>query len=93
MINNLSQVFVPPKQHIKTSKNVLRALLKSIFGGILVGLACIISSKCNYPYLVFPVGLVAVVYSNSLLYTGCVGHFKLTKYPIYLILKIGRAHV
>lgn len=86
MINSLSQVFVPPKQHISKSKNLLGILFKSIFGGILIGLACIVSSKLDYPYLIFPVGLVAITYSKTLLYTGCVGHNKLTKYPLYIIL-------
>lgn len=61
-------------------------LVKSFVAGLLIGLACIISCQYSYPEFIFPVGLICIVYSNNLLYTGCIGHYSLKDYRLLLII-------
>ena len=80
--------YLNTKQPAEPKKLVqfLYILCKGIMGGTLISLACIVSSKYDHPELIFPVGLICVVYSKSYLYTGCVGHCKINMKLITVLL-------
>ena len=75
-----------PSTRIATKHNAVKTIFKSFVGGFIIGVACLVSSKYSHPELIFPVGLICIIYSNNLLYTGCVGHYALNKRNIYIIL-------
>lgn len=64
--------------------------IKSIVAGILIGMAGIISAQYNHPEIIFPVGLICIILSGNLLYTGCIGHFNIKeKYKALLCILLG----
>lgn len=68
----------------------LQCLTEAIVAGILIGIAGIISAQYSHPEIIFPVGLICITLSNSLLYTGCIGHFNIKeKYINLLIILLG----
>lgn len=66
--------------------DALNTVVKSIIAGLLIGLACIVSCQYSHPEVIFPVGLICIVHSNSLLYTGCIGHYSLKDYRLLVVL-------
>lgn len=74
------------KPTISKGRDVYSTIIKSIVAGLLIGLACIVSCQYPYPELIFPVGLICIMYSNNLLYTGCIGHYSLKDYHLLLII-------
>lgn len=76
----------PAKFTISTSKDIFNTTVKSIVAGLLIGLSCIVSCQYYHPELIFPVGLICILYSNNLLYTGCIGHYSLKDYHILIVL-------
>lgn len=74
------------KPTISKGRDVYSTIIKSIVAGLLIGLACIVSCQYPHPELIFPVGLICIMYSNNLLYTGCIGHYSLKDYHLLIII-------
>lgn len=74
------------KHTVSKGRDIYSTIVKSFVAGLLIGLACIVSCQCSYPEIIFPVGLICIMYSNSLLYTGCIGHYSSKDYHLLLII-------
>ena len=68
------------------TNNGMSVLIRSIVGGVLLGMACIISSQYPHPEIIFPIGLICIICTDNLLFTGCVGHYKLSDYRLLIVL-------
>lgn len=68
---------------------MLSTLYKSILAGILIGIAAIVSIYAQYSYIMFAVGLIAVIYCKAMLYTGLIGAASLRDCKAILLVLIG----
>ena len=68
---------------------MLLTLYRSVFAGILIGLAAIVSAYTSYPQVVFAIGLISVIYCCGLLYTGVIGKSSYNEYKKILLILIG----
>lgn len=64
-------------------------LYKSIFAGVLIGMAAIISVNATYPHIIFAVGLISVVCCGGYLYTGMIGKLTYRDYKQIIQILIG----
>ena len=67
----------------------LTALYKSVFAGILIGLAAIVSAYASQPQIIFAVGLISVIYCRGSLYTGMIGKAHLSEYKQIILVLLG----
>lgn len=67
----------------------MTTLYKSVFAGILIGIAAIISANATYQHIIFSVGLVSVVCCGAYLYTGMIGKLTYRDYKMILQILIG----
>lgn len=63
----------------------LNVFAKSIIAGIFIGMAGIVSAQYEHSELIFPIGLICIILSNGLLYTGCIGHYNLKDKKWFLL--------
>ena len=68
---------------------MLFTLYKSILAGILIGMAAIVSVYAQYSYIMFSIGLIAVIYCRAMLYTGLIGKASLRDCKTMLLVLIG----
>ena len=68
---------------------MFNTLYKSIFAGVLIGMAAIISVRARYPYVMFAIGLIAVICCGAMLYTGLIGKTPLKDYKTILLVLLG----